>query len=260
VIVAIALVPVALDFLTVVLRLRLRRDQGGSPERGRVIFVESIRWLSVRWGMRSVAAGLRRAGFAGEFVYWRWHAAWRGWLVVPAIADAPMLEREARRLAAAVLRALRERPGAPVYLIGYSCGGYLAVRALELLPAGVAVRSAALLAAAMDPRRDLTTARAHVAGPLVIASSLLDWLIVGAGTLLFGTADRKHTPSVGMVGLRGSRAAPPDGVVELRWRPGLIRLGNLGGHFSASAAAFIERAVAPAMGLPGRPTERSSER
>jgi len=255
VIAAVLLGPVVVDVLSVVGRLWLGPDPGGRAERGVVVFVESIRWLGVRWGMRSVAVGLRRAGFEGEFVYWRWHATWRGWLVLPAIMDARLLEREARRLAAYVARRQRGAGGAPIYLVGYSCGGYLAVRALELLPAGVKVRSAALLAAAVDPKRDLGPARARLSGPLVVASSVLDWLIVGAGTLLAGTGDRRHTPSAGMVGLR----RPCEGTVEIRWRPGLIGAGHFGGHFSASAVGFIERHVAPAMGIgpPGTGEQRS---
>ena len=76
---------------------------------GLVVFVESIRWLGVPWGMRSVAAGLRDAGFRGRFLYWRWHATWRGCLVLPAIADGKLLEREAGRLAAFLARCRRRR-------------------------------------------------------------------------------------------------------------------------------------------------------
>src|SRR5271170_7897276 len=70
---------------------------------GLVIFVESIRWLGHRWGMRAGRRGLRGAGFTGEFRYWKWHSAWRGWLVLPAAMDRAMLEREARRLAIFVM-------------------------------------------------------------------------------------------------------------------------------------------------------------
>ncbi|HUS92635.1 MAG TPA: hypothetical protein VM695_12335 [Phycisphaerae bacterium] len=246
---AVALLPALADFLSTLRRLALPADAGGPPDRGVVVYVESIRWLGVRWGLRSVAAGLRRAGFGGEFRYWRWHATWRGWLVLPAIVDAGLLEREARRLAAHLVRRHRAAPGAPIHLVGYSCGGYVALRALELLPAGVQVRSAALLAAAVDPARDLRPALARVSGTMVIASSVLDWLIVGAGTLVCGTADRRHTASLGMVGLRRRGRGGQQGVVELRWRPGLVRLGHFGGHFSASSAGFIRQCVAPAMGI-----------
>ena len=237
------LLPLLVDALSALGRLRLRADGGGQADRGVMIFVESIRWLGVRWGLRSVTAGFRRAGFQGECLYWSWHDSWRGWLVLPAIMDRPMLERQARRLAAFIVRRRRERPAAAIYLVGYSCGGYVAARALELLPEGVTVDGAGLLAAAMDPKRDLGEAKSHVAGRLVVVSSVLDWLIAGLGTCLFGTGDRRHTPSVGMVGRRG----PAGETVEIRWRPSLIRMGYLGGHFSVAAAPFIQRRLAAAI-------------
>ena len=249
------LLPLAADALSMLGRLRLPPDREGDGREGVVIFVESIRWLSIRWGLRSVAAGFRRAGFGGELLYWRWHATWRGWLVLPAIMDRRMLQREAERLAEFIARRRRDRPGAPIYLVGYSCGGYVALRAMELLPEDIAVDAAALLAPAASPGRDLSGALSHLAGRdatgrLVITSSVLDWFIVGLGTLAFGTADRRHTPAMGMVGPRGRPDAEQDSrVTEIRWRPGLIRLGHLGGHFSASAAGFVHRAIAPAMGI-----------
>lgn len=225
-----------------------RRDPGGDVEKGLVIFAESIRWVSVRWGMRTTAAGLRRAGYRGEFRYWRWHASWRGWLVLPAIMDRRMFEREARRLADFITAERREKPDRPVYLMGYSCGAFVAVRALELLAKGVTVEAAALLAGALDPRRDLSDAAAHVKGRLTVASSRGDWLIAGLGTLLFGTADRVNTFSAGMIGLRpGAESA--SNIVEIRWRPGMVRLGHLGEHFSATAPAFVTGHIAPELGI-----------
>ncbi len=262
VIAALVVLPLAVDFLSILGRLRLRGDAGGQADRGVMIFVESIRWLGVRWGLRSVVAGFRRGAFDGECLYWRWHDAWRGWLVLPAIVSETMLEREARRLAEFIVRRRSRRPRAPIYLVGYSCGGYLAVRALELLPREVKVEAAGLLAAAIDPKRDLRTAQSHLDGPMVITSSVLDWLIVGIGTLVFGTGDRKHALSVGMVGWRGPAAGKRrcrslgDGarIVEISWRPSFVRLGHLGGHFSVAAAPFIQRRFAPAVlsGAAGR--------
>ena len=218
-----------------------RPDTGGDGREGLVIFVESIRWLGVPWGMKTAAAGLRRAGFAGEFRYWRHHATWRGWLVLPVVATPRMLERESQRLADFIAAQRRDAPGQPIYVMGYSAGGYVAVRALELLPEGIGVEGAAMLAPAFSPGRDLSQATRRVSpGRFVVSSSILDWLIVGLGTLVFGTCDRKHTPSAGMIGHRG-----PGAVREIRWRPHMIASGHVGGHFSASATGFVAQHVAP---------------
>lgn len=226
--------------------LRYPRDRGGDPKEGLVVFAESIRWMGVRWGLNSLSAGLRRAGFAGQVRYWRWHEWWRGWLVVPAIADRPMLEHRAQELAEYLTAERRAHPDRPLHLVGYSCGGFVATRALELLPEEIAVDSAVLLAAAVDPKRDLNLAAGHVRGLLVVASSVLDFVIIGLGTVLVGTGDRKHRMSLGVVGYRGPACRK---VVEFRWRPGYLKLGHFGGHFAAPAAGFIAAHVAPKMGI-----------
>ncbi|MBI5724531.1 MAG: hypothetical protein HZA50_11270 [Planctomycetes bacterium] len=229
-----------------ILTRRVVLRPAGDRGKGLVIFVESIRWLGVRWGMRSALAGLRMAGYGGGFLYWPWHAGWRGWLVLPAIMDRKMLEGQARRLAGFITRQLHRRPDRPIRLIGYSCGGFIALRAMELLEGDLKVDSVALMAAAFDPARELSTAARHVTGRLVVASSRMDFAIAGLGTLIFGTADRVFTPSIGMVGPRSSL---PANVVHLRWRPADIRLGHLGGHFHPCAKRYIARIVAPHLGM-----------
>lgn len=223
-----------------------RRDITGCEADGVVLFVESVRWLGIRWGMRTAAGGLRRAGFTGQFVYWRWHATWRGCLVVPAIVDRRLFEREARKLADDITRRRREHPDRPIYLIGYSAGAFVAVRALEMLDADVRVDAAALLAPAISPWRAMRAACDRLERPIVVCSSLCDWLIVGLGTVIFGTADGRHVPSMGMIGPRGAGC-----VRSVPWRLGAIRHGHWGGHFSASAAGFVQHYVAPAMGFTG---------
>ena len=241
--------------LSVAPHLLARKDGAGCEGDGVVLFVESIRWLGIRWGMRTAAAGMRRAGFTGQFIYWRWHATWRGCLVLPAIVDRRLFEREARKLAEEITRRRREYPDRPIYLIGYSAGAFVAVRALEMLEADVRVDAAALLAPAISPWRPMGPACDRLKRPMVVCSSLCDCLIVGLGTLVFGTADRRHVPSLGMIGGRGA-ARDETRVQPIRWRPSLVRLGHWGGHFSASAAAFVQHCVAPAMGIASRPSSR----
>lgn len=219
-----------------------RRRKADASREALVVFAESIRWLNVRWGTRTIAAGLRRSQFGGEFLYWRWHAAWRGTLVLPCIMDRALLERESQRLADFIAAQRRQNPSRAIYLMGYSCGGYVALRALELLGPGVTVDGAALLAPAVDPRRDLTAAAARVTGKMVVTSSVGDWLILGLGTLLFGTGDRAHWPSMGMI---GPAAPQPANVVHLRWRPRDLLAGHAGGHFAASGKRYFARRIAP---------------
>lgn len=242
--------------LTILPHFLTRRPPPGSAEQGLVVFVESIRWLNVAWGRRPVAAGLHRAGFQGLFRYWRWHTWWRGWLVLPAIMDRTLLERQARHLADFLTEQIRLRGPGRVHVIGYSAGGYVAVRALELLDEPLQVASLTVLAGALSPWRDLHHAGRRSRRGVLVCSSVLDWLIAGLGTLVFGTADRRHVLSMGMLGPRGAAGTAP-GVRHVPWRPRLIRWGHWGGHFAASAAAFVRHVVAPDMGLSHTPATPS---
>jgi pimeloyl-ACP methyl ester carboxylesterase len=215
---------------------------------GLLIFVESIRWAGHRWGLRSVQAGVRAAGFRGEVLPWQWHSSRRGWLVLPATMHRSRIEQQAQRLAEFITTRRHTHPAEPLHVLGYSFGGYIALRALELLPAGIQVDSAALLAGAFSPRRDLTAACRAVTHSLVIVSSLCDAAIIGMGTLLFGAADGTHSLCAGMVGTRWRGSSKP---VRIHWRPSMIRQGYLGGHFSVAAAGFIATCIAPAMRLAG---------
>jgi hypothetical protein len=239
-----ALVSVAPHFLT-----RPDRFETNNA-RGVVIFVESIRWMGVRWGMRTAARGLRQAGFEGEFVYWKWHSLWRACLVIPALVDRGMLERQARRLADHITELSRDHPDSPIRLIGYSGGGFITIRALELLDGSCQVDSAAILAGAFSPRRDLGPALKSLKGSLVIGSSFADWLIVGLGTLVFGTADRVWLPAIGMTGHLGR--GDMRRVVSVRWRAAMMLWGHFGGHFSAASSVFIRRRIAAEMGIARR--------
>jgi len=221
------------------------RDPGGDEDEGLVVFAESIRWMNIRWGMSTCAAGLRRAGYRGAFRYWRWHSWWRGWLVLPALADGKLHEREAGRLADYLTHQRRAHPDRPIYLFGYSAGGYIAARAMELLPDEVKVDGVCLMSAAFNPRRDLRPAARHVRGRIIVIASLID-VVMFLGTLLFGTCDRVFSPSVGAVGYRG-----PDlpGLMQIRWRPSRMRLGWFGDHFTVSYPSLIAKLVAPRLGI-----------
>ncbi len=225
--------------------LRARRASDGEPARGVVIFVEPLRWLGVRWGRCETEAGLRRGGFRGEFRFWGWDPTWRAMLVLPTIAAKSFLATEAQRLADHIAELRTSHSELPIHLIGYSCGGYIAARALELLPDNVRVDSCTLLAAAFSPWRDLNPAAMHVSGHFVVNSAPFD-VVVGLGTIIVGTADRVFTPSIGALGYRGPKC---EKIKQVRWRSGFARLGYWGGHMSAPAERFIAECIVPAAGI-----------
>ena len=142
-------------------------------------------------------------------------------------------------------------PDRPAFLVGKSGGTGIAVGALEGLPAG-AVEAAFLLAPALSPRYNLAPALRAVAREVVVFWSPLDALILGVGTILFGTVDRVHTVAAGLVGFQ----LPPDlddegrrlyaaKLRQVRWTPSMVASGNFGGHAGTDNPAFLRKYVVP---------------
>lgn len=217
----------------------------GGDGHGIVVFAGGLRSFSVRVGFRSVRAGLVRAGWNGRVLYWNWHRPFLGIFTLGVYVNTARLDAEAAALADFLTELKANAPDRPIHLIGCSAGAYIVLRAAELLPAETRLDSLVLLSAAVDPARDLTAAARHLDGPLVNTRSWMDWLVLGAGTWVLGTADRVHTPAAGMVGFKSDCPA----LVEVPWRPRMIALGRLGEHTTSAVRPFIARYIAPAMGI-----------
>ncbi len=167
------------------------------------------------------------------------------------LSDLAHLDRQASRVAARVAEFRASRPGEPVFLVGKSGGGGLVVRALERI--GVdAVERAVLLAPALSPGYDLSRALKAVRREMVVFTSPLDLIILGAGTRVFGTIDRVTTFGAGLVGFeRPGPDARPDRALayaklrQIRWRPSMVGAWHLGGHFGTDSPRFLRRHVLP---------------
>jgi hypothetical protein len=162
---------------------------------------------------------------------------------------------KAGQLADVVRRFRAGQPADPVFLVAKSGGCGVLVKALERLDEGSVLR-AVLLAPALSPDYDLTAALRAVAGEMVVFWSPLDVIVLGAGTRIFGTADRVRTFSAGMVGFRqpavASGAADDPGhagryarLRQVRWVPQMVATGNLGGHVGPDSPVFLKNYVLP---------------
>ena len=156
---------------------------------------------------------------------------------------------EARRLAGRITHLRFANPDAPLWLVCISGGAGIGVWALEQLPEGVNVEGVALLAPALSPEYDLTDALAHVNGHLDAFSSRADWLILGAGTRIFGTMDGQYTASAGLVGFDIPPQADDSQYAKLRRRSydseWLLRYGYFGDHFSIANPRFARKYLSP---------------
>jgi pimeloyl-ACP methyl ester carboxylesterase len=171
----------------------------------------------------------------------RWHAD---------LTNAANHVEKGRVLAAEVAEFKARRPGAPVFLVGKSGGTGMVVRALERLPEDT-VEAAVLLAPALSPGYDLSRALGAVRREMVVFWSPMDVFVLGLGTRIFGTIDRRKAVSAGLVGFRRPEGLDERGKAQyaklrqVRWRPIMARTGYLGGHVGPDNPAFLRRYVVP---------------
>jgi len=156
--------------------------------------------------------------------------------------------RQAEAVARRVAEYKVDYPGRPVFLVGQSGGGAIAVWAAERLPRNT-LEGVILLAAALSPTTDLQRTVAASRRGVVNFHSRGDWVILGLGTRMAGTMDGERSESAGMVGFAlpaGSSAAEAyREVYQISWKPEMAGSGHLGGHLSSSARWFVRDFVAP---------------
>lgn len=194
--------------------------------------------------------GLMAAGLPWAMEIWPWQHGWRS-AFVRELFDIERNRQQADRLAEEIRTYRREYPGRPVRLIGVSAGAAVITFALEKLPAE-AVTDVVLLSCAVSTDYDMTGALAAVKRRLIVVHSPHDWLVLGLGTSIAGSVDRRHSVSAGMVGFRWEADHLTDlqrrqyaKLTQIRWQPWMIRLGYFGGHATSSSTSFAARVLAP---------------
>jgi hypothetical protein len=212
---------------------------------------------------------LRGIGTPVGTVVYRWQFG-----VTGEIWTDLMWLRRNRVMAARLARKLRAfrraHPTSRVHLFGYSGGAGIAVMACEFLggtahkhddgPTALArpiVDTLVLAAPALSPEYNLASA-------LRCVRRCIAWIrprdrhLLGWGTRLFGTIDRKHCRAAGMLGFR----IPPNASDEVRasydrleqilWTPELRTHGTSGGHIGWLNERFlkeqVERVILNALG------------
>jgi pimeloyl-ACP methyl ester carboxylesterase len=144
----------------------------------------------------------------------------------------------------------RAYPGRPVFLVGQSGGGAIAVWAAEALPAGRKVDGVVLLAVALSPGYRLDKALQRSRRGIVSFYSWRDWVFLSVGTKVFATMDGQHGDSAGREGflcpgLDESQADLYERLFEIGWNPRMAGAGNFGLHLTSGAGEFVRYYVAP---------------
>ena len=217
---------------------------------GHVIVLPGIEGYS-RWN-RSIVRGLEDAQVLHAMEIHDW--TYGRWLSPVSLRSNKLHQEQSRVIAEKVLQSREEYPGAPIWLIGHSGGGAMAVLSLEQLPDDVRIAGAILLAPALSPGYALRAALSRTERGMWNFRSWGDLFFLALGTVLLGTVDGRHTVSAGARGFQSATDIRVDGecetgdhpqLHEIAWRPGMVSERHLGGHFGCVHRLFVSRRVAP---------------
>jgi pimeloyl-ACP methyl ester carboxylesterase len=205
-----------------------------------------------------VAQGLWNAKIATAIEIYDWT---RGpHMLAVNIFDNQRKQHELRRITAKIIDYQRRYPGRPVYLVGHSGGGSMAIKTLESLPPGRRVTSAILLAPGVSHDYDLSVAQAHTVRGIHSFYSPYDVLIAGTFSSAVGTFDGKHTLSAALVGFQTPQKLNPAAreryersLVQHRYSSEMISAGHPGGHFGWTSTRFVSQQLAPLIVASARP-------
>lgn len=198
------------------------------------------------WSMHWAHAAFRDAGVESEIRIFDWK---RPLATLDNLTDHEGNRRKAAQLAKRIAAYRWQHPGGAIDLVGYSGGGGLAIMVAEALPEDVRLRNVVLAQPALSPDYDLTAALSRIDGKLVNFYSPHDWLILGLGTRMFGTMDRREVASAGKETFdlrRAIRDPTLRAKVEQHcWELRMIGDGHFGGHFGILSYWWNRRYVAP---------------
>jgi len=183
----------------------------------------------------AMARGVLRAGFRGAVVRYGWNRCIPVIGALNNLMNRRHLERRIEGLVRMLVEYGRAHRDAPIYLFAQSGGCFVAISAVERLPADVRVQSIVLLAPSISPDYDLRPAAERCERAIVSVGGPGDYFFLGLGTTVFGTSDRRHTPSAGWIGWHARHPR----FVEMRWHPDWLRYGYLGNHTTTSSSAFV---------------------
>ncbi len=104
------------------------------------------------------------------------------------------------RVAKTIIEYQDKHPGRPVYVVGHSGGGGVAVFTAEAMPEDRQIDGLILLSASISSAYDLDKALSRCKRGIVNFYNREDSGVLGLGTILVGTVDGTHGPSAGLIG------------------------------------------------------------
>ncbi len=214
-----------------------------SPEQAHVLFLPGIGGSNLLVRRTATLINEQLPGYSAQT--WDWTDIDR---VTPLgdLMNEDLNRRRARRLADELLHWRQAHPRDRLYLAATSGGAGIILFACQQLPPDFRLERIIFISPALSRDVDLTPILRRSRLGLFNYYSHLDVAVLGVGTGIFGTTDRKHAPSAGLVGF--DLPADPALAVkieQLAWEPAFTRLGNIGGHSGAFASSFLEKHILP---------------
>ncbi len=201
--------------------------------------------------------GLRDGGVDAAIEVYDWH----GSTPLENLQSEEANFQAAREIAVHISDYAQHYPGRPIDLVGYSGGGGLAPMIAAALPRTVYLRNVILVQPALSPGYDLTPCAQRVDGQIVNLYCSSDRLILGAGTVVFGTIDRKFVASAGQVGFDINTALPDpelrERFTQRKWSFDMLSTGHIGGHMGIAFYKWNREVVAPLLSAAIPPQEVS---
>jgi len=158
---------------------------------------------------RDVRKGLADAGVPYALAIYRWGFPIPGLGLLVNQTDTAGNRRAAVELAKGIVRYQTRHPDCPVFLVGHSAGGGVAVFTLEALadlPDAKPIRGAILLSSSISANYPLEKALKMTQGGIVNGYNPEDTVLLGAGTAMMGNVDGGHGDSAGRTGFHETNA------------------------------------------------------
>ena len=153
-------------------------------------------------------------------------------------------EKKAAEFAARLADFRAEHPSARIHLVAYSGGCGIAAWACERLTGPAAIETLVLACPALSCTYNLAPALRKVERCYALVSRKDRW-ILGAGTSVFGTVDRRFACAAGCAGFRRPALLSPedeavyDRLWQIEWTAQLRSLGHHGGHAGWATLPFL---------------------
>jgi hypothetical protein len=193
------------------------------------------------YGVAEVHEGLRKAGYNGRIINYRWSPTFN-----PALDQTvgrPIARLKGIDLGHEINRYLAEYPDRQVNIICLSAGTGVGVWACEAIEPPAKVHSLVMLGSSLASNYDIRKALTNISGGIYVYYAQGDMILQGPVRSL-GTIDGQiDVDSVGLVGLR-----PPgvktEKIVNVAWQSKYERYGWTGAHTDATSEPFVRAILA----------------